>query len=226
MQHLEEYFTFLSSGAEITALVGLVSYALAIACGFLSGIARAEKMRFLERIALVYVEFFRGTSLIVQLFWLYYCLPLIGIRIPPLLAGCLAIGLNSGAYASEIVRGAVMSVAKGQREAAIALNLRKRQSLWTVVVPQAIPEMLPAFGNLSVSILKDTSLVSLISIPEIAFKAQQLRTFTYDSARIYSVTLVMYFGMALVLLALGRALESRFGTKRRMRRSVLMGTTS
>jgi polar amino acid transport system permease protein len=207
MQQTVEYFEYLIVGAKATALVGGVAYLLAILFGFAAGIARAEKIPVARTVAFIYVEIFRGTSLIVQLFWIYYSLPLIGLSISPLMAGCLGIGLNSGAFASEIVRGALLSVPVSQLEAAAALDLSRGQTLWKIIIPQAVREMAPPFGNLSIAILKDTALVSMISIADIAFRAQQLRTFTYDSARIYGVSLVIYFGMALVLLMIGRMAE-------------------
>jgi polar amino acid transport system permease protein len=207
MQQTVAYFEYLIVGAKATALVGGVAYLLAILFGFAAGIARAENIPVAKTVAFIYVEIFRGTSLIVQLFWIYYSLPLIGLSISPLMAGCLGIGLNSGAFASEIVRGALLSVPAAQLEAAAALDLSRGQTLWKIVIPQAVREMAPPFGNLSIAILKDTALVSMISIADIAFRAQQLRTFTYDSARIYGVTLLIYFAMALVLLMIGRTAE-------------------
>jgi polar amino acid transport system permease protein len=207
MQQTIAYFEYLIVGAKATALVGGVAYLLAILFGFAAGIARAEKVPVARTIAFIYVEIFRGTSLIVQLFWIYYSLPLIGVSISPLMAGCLGIGLNSGAYASEIVRGALLSIPAAQLEAATALDLSRWQTLYKIVIPQAVREMVPPFGNLSIAILKDTALVSMISIADIAFKAQQLRTFTYDSARIYGVSLFIYFAMALVLLVIARTAE-------------------
>lgn len=207
MHQTVAYFEYLIIGAKATALVGGVAYLLAILFGLAAGIARAEKIPVAKTIAFIYVEIFRGTSLIVQLFWIYYSLPLFGISISPLIAGCLGIGLNSGAYASEIVRGALLSIPAAQLEAAAALDLTRWQTLWKIVVPQAVREMVPPFGNLSIAVLKDTALVSMISIADIAFKAQQLRTFTYDSARIYGVSLLIYFAMAMVLLVIARTFE-------------------
>jgi len=207
MSQTVAYFEYLIVGAKATALVGAVAYLLAIVFGFAAGIARAEKIPIANTVAFVYVEIFRGTSLLVQLFWIYYSLPLLGVSISPLMAGCLGIGLNSGAYASEIVRGALLSIPAAQLEAAAALDLSRNQTLWKIVIPQAVREMAPPLGNLSIAILKDTALVSMISIADIAFRAQQLRTFTYDSPRIYGVSLAIYFAMALVLLAMGRMAE-------------------
>lgn len=220
MQQAFNHFDFLMIGARATIEVGLWSFVLTLVFSFAAGITRAQKIPVLQSIAFVYVEIFRGTSLLVQLFWIYYSLPLIGLTISPMVAGCLGIGLNAGAYGSEIVRGALRSVSKDQIEAATALNLSRRQTLWKIVLPQALTEMVPPFGNLAVMVLKDTSLISMIAIADIAYKAQQLRTLTYDSARIYIVSLFMYFALALVILAVTRLIE-RYTRPRYMRGGLL-----
>jgi polar amino acid transport system permease protein len=153
----------------------------------------------------------------VQLFWLYFALPIAGdliginLRLPPVAAGVLALGLNIGAYGAEVVRGAIQAVSRNQYEAARALNFTPRQALWRIALPQAIPEMMPSFGNLAVQNLKDTALASLISLGDLAFRAEQVRNFTQDSTTVYSMILLMYFGMALVLTAIMRVLERSVG---------------
>lgn len=203
------HFEFLLVGAKATVQVAVMSFVLTIFFAFTAGICRSMKIPVLNSVAWVYVEIFRGTSLLVQLFWIYYSLPLIGVTIPPILAGCLAIGLNSGAYGSEIVRGAIRSVPGSQIEAAKALSLTGMQTMRRIIVPQALPEMVPPFGNLAIMVLKDTSLISMISIVDIAYRAQQLRSLTYDSARIYLVSLLMYFALSLCILLGTKIIESR-----------------
>jgi polar amino acid transport system permease protein len=129
------------------------------------------------------------------------------LRLPPVEAGVLALGLNIGAYGAEVVRGAIQAVRPAQLEAAQALNFTPRQALWRVVLPQAIPEMMPSFGNLAVQNLKDTALASLISLGDLSFRAEQIRNYTQDSTTIYTMILFMYFGMALVLTGGMRLLE-------------------
>ena len=202
------YLAYLSVGIKATVLVWAISFFAAVALAFVSGLIRTQRIPVLKWIALTYVEIFRGTSLLVQLFWLYFSLPLIGITIPPITAACLGLALNSGAYGSEIVRGALASVPKDQIEASIALNLTSTRTLWRVLLPQAVVEMVPAFGNLAILVLKDTALVSMISIVDVAFRAQQLRTFTHDSARIYLLALLIYFVLALVISFLGKRVEA------------------
>jgi polar amino acid transport system permease protein len=197
---------------------------LGAALAFAAGIGKLSANLAIRAISVAYIEVFRGTSLLVQLFWLYFALPLAGtamgidLRLPPVLAGVLALGLNIGAYGAEVVRGAIQSVHTDQHEAACALNFTSRQTLWGITVPQAIPEMMPSFGNLAVQNLKDTALVSLISLGDLTFRAEQIRNFTQDSTTIYSMLLVMYFGTALVLSAIMRTLE-RYATRWRAVRS-------
>jgi len=201
------YLPALSRGAEVTAIIAVTSMLLGAVFAFAAGIARAAGGRILSAVALVYIEIFRGTSLLVQLFWLYYALPLVGISFDPISTGIVGLALNIGAYGAEVVRGALRAVPEAQHEAARALNFGRSYTLWHITLPQAVVEMMPAFGNLAIQNLKDTALVSLISISDLTFQAQQLRNITLDSVRIYSLTLLGYFLMALILTAFMRWLE-------------------
>jgi polar amino acid transport system permease protein len=215
--HWLEYLPPLLQGARVTVELTAWSTLLGAVVAFALGIGRLSGCRAVRWFSLAVVEFFRGTSLLVQLFWLYFALPVLGqllgldLRLPPLVAGILALGLNIGAYGAEVVRGAIEAVPRAQHEAALALDFTPRQTLWRIALPQAIPEMMPSFGNLAVQNLKDTALVSLISLGDLAFRAEQVRNFTQDSATVYSMLLLMYFGMALVLTALMRLLERLVG---------------
>ena len=222
--HWTEYFPPLMEGAWVTIQLTVYSTILGAILAFTFGIGKLSTNLVIKSISIAYIEVFRGTSLLVQLFWLYFALPLAGmalgidLRLPPVLAGVLALGLNIGAYSAEVVRGAIQSVHNDQHEAARALNFTPRQSLWNITIPQAIPEMMPSFGNLAVQNLKDTALVSLISLGDLTFRAEQIRNFTQDSTTIYSMLLVMYFGMALVVTAIMRGLE-HYATRWRAVRS-------
>ena len=207
--HALRYLGPLLAGAEVTAWIAVTSTLLGALLAFAAGIARAAGGRLLSAIAMVYIEIFRGTSLLVQLFWLYYALPLLGVSMPPVTTGILGLGLNIGAYGAEVVRGSMMSVPQDQHEACRALNLSRHHTLWHIVLPQAVIEMMPPFGNLAVQNLKDTALVSMISIADLTFHAQELRNLTLDSVPIYVVTLLLYFAMALVVMAFMRWLEAR-----------------
>ena len=201
------YLLPLFRGAEVTVVLTIASTLLGGLVAFAAGIARVEGGRILSAVALVYTEIFRGTSLLVQLFWLYYALPLVGISFDPITTGIAALGLNIGAYGAEVVRGALNAVPEQQHEAARALNFSRAYTLWHIALPQAVVEMMPAFGNLAIQNLKCTALVSMISIAELTFRAQELRNLTLDSVTIYSLALAGYFIMALALTAIMRWLE-------------------
>jgi polar amino acid transport system permease protein len=211
--HWIEYLRPLSQGAWITIQLTVYSTVLGALVSFVFGLGKLSSNWALKGISIIYIEIFRGTSLLVQLFWLYFALPLAGdaigldLRLPPVEAGVLALGLNIGAYGAEVVRGAVQAVRPAQHEAARALNFTPRQTLWRIALPQAIPEMMPSFGNLAVQNLKDTALVSLVSLGDLTFRAEQIRNFTQDSTTVYTLVLFMYFGMALALTAIMRLVE-------------------
>ena len=215
--HWMNYIGPLLEGAWVTVQLTVISTIGGAFFSFLFGIGRLSPSRTARYLSVGFIEVFRGTSLLVQLFWLYFALPLIGeaigvnLRLPPVAAGALALSLNIGAYGAEVVRGALQAVPREQFEVAKSLDFTPRQTLWRISLPQAIPEMMPSFGNLAVQNLKDTALVSLISLGDLAFKAEQIRNFTQDSTTIYSILLLMYFGMALVLTAIMKLLERSVG---------------
>ena len=212
-----QYLNPLMLGAWVTIELTIYSTVFGALLAFAAGIGKLAHNPLIKAVSIGYIEIFRGTSLLVQLFWLYFALPVAGqaigidLRLPPVAAGVLALSLNIGAYGAEVVRGAIQSVSKDQYEAARALNFTPRQTLWRVALPQAIPEMMPPFGNLAIQNLKDTALVSLISLSDLAFRAEQLRNFTQDSTTIYTLALLMYFGLALVLTAMMKLLERYVG---------------
>ncbi|MDP9588173.1 UNVERIFIED_ORG: polar amino acid transport system permease protein [Shinella zoogloeoides] len=201
------YLPMLWQGAFVTMTITLASIAVGAVLAFVFGIMRVEGGPILSTIALCYTEVFRGTSLLVQLFWFYYALPLVGLSFDPITTGILVLAAHAGGYGAEIVRGALSSVSTQQLEAARALNFSRLQTLVRVSLPQAIVEMMPAFGNLAIETLKLSSLVSLISIADLTFAAQSIRNITLDSTSIYSITLLCYFAMSLVLMVAIRVVE-------------------
>lgn len=212
-----DYLPPLLEGAAITAQLAAYSTVLGAVVAFALGLGRFHRCAWVRGLCTAVVEFFRGTSLLVQLFWLFFALPLVAEamgydwRLSPMLAGILALSLNIGAYGAEVVRGALQAVRSGQLEAGLSLGLTPRQALWRVRLPQALPEMMPSLGNLAVQNLKDTALVSLISLADMAFRAEQIRNLTQDSVTVYTMLLLMYFGMALVLAGMMKALERHVG---------------
>ncbi len=202
---LPELIGGLAVTIEVTAGAALVALAMALA----AGLGRLSPHRLVRVIAIAYIEVFRGTSALVQLFWVYFVLPLLGISLDPMTAGILVLGLNIGAYGAEVVRGAVLAVPPGQHEAAAALGFTPRRTRWTIVMPQALPVMLPAAGNLLVELLKGTALVSLITLGDLTFAAQTLRASTLRTAEIFTLVLILYFAVAAILTAGTRWIERR-----------------
>ena len=163
---------------------------------------------------LAYVDVFRGTSALVQLFWVYFALPLLGVRLDAMTAGILVLGLNVGSYGSEVVRGAIQAVPREQYDAAAALNLSERQTMWRVILPQAALAMIPPFGNLFIELLKGTALVSLITLSELTFQGQTLLAATLRSGEIFGLILVLYFLLALMISSGMKRLERRLAVGR------------
>ncbi|MFI6700958.1 ectoine/hydroxyectoine ABC transporter permease subunit EhuC [Streptomyces sp. NPDC050509] len=197
-------------GIWITVQLTLYSAALATFVAFSVGMARTHRSRTVRFLAGFYTEIFRGTSALVLMFWLFFVMPgLFGWALVPMWAAVLALGLSYGAYGAEVVRGALNSVVPAQREAGIALNFTPWQRMRLILLPQAIPEMIPPFGNLLVELLKGTALVSLLGVADVSFAAYLVRLATQESAQIYSITLVIYFVLAFVLTRGMKALERK-----------------
>jgi len=147
-------------------------------------------------VATVYIEIFRGTSLLVQLYWIFFVLPLFGITLEKFTAGFVAVGMNLGAYGAELVRGAILSVPKGQWEAGLALNMSPAKRMRRVILPQAILIMLPSWGNLMIELLKGTALVALISVADLMFQVKQINGTTFMSAETFGTALIIYYVLA------------------------------
>jgi polar amino acid transport system permease protein len=196
-------------GLVVTLQLTAGGACVALVLAFAGGLGRTSGNRLVRSAAVVYIEIFRGTSALVQLFWAYFVLPFFGIHIEAMAAGILVLGLNIGAYGSEVVRGAIQAVPPGQYEAATALSLSPRRAFWRIALPQALPVMVPSAGNLLIELLKSTALVSLITTSELTFTAQTLRASTLRTSEIFVLVLLMYFAVALVFTAGMRTLEQR-----------------
>ncbi len=207
-----DYAVFLPQlleGAVLTVEITLLGCALAIVMGVFAAIARLYGPAPLRWLAVAYVEIFRGTSALVQLFWLFFVLPQFGLTLAPFLVAVLALGLNIGAYGSEVVRGAIGGVARGQWEATTALNMTRSQALRRIILPQAFVAMIPPWGNLFIELLKMTSLVSLITLADLAFKAQTLNQATFKTVPIFTLVLLIYLVLSLALTIGMRFAETR-----------------
>lgn len=196
-------------GALVTLELTVMGSVLAVIMAFLAGLGRVSRFWAARSLATAYIEFFRGTSIFVQLFWIYFVLPFAGVTLSPIQAGVLALGLNVGAYGAEVVRGAIRAIGREQREACIALNFSRGQAMRHVILPQAFPLMLPTFGNNAIELLKGTAVVSLISLTDMTFQAQVVRAQTGSTLIPFTTILVLYFAMALAISYSMRFLERR-----------------
>lgn len=197
----------LLGGLRLTLQITVCGIILAAVCGLLAGLARRARWRLLRWGAVTYVELFRGTSVLVQLFWFYFALPFLGLQLSAFLTAVLVLGLNTGAYAAEVVRGALQAVPRGQWEAATALGYSRRQALWRVILPQAWLPMCPPAGNLAIELLKNTALVSMITLSDLSFSAQLLRAETLRTVEIFCLVLILYFIAARLISLAMRDLE-------------------
>ncbi|MCX6462595.1 MAG: ectoine/hydroxyectoine ABC transporter permease subunit EhuC [Pseudonocardiales bacterium] len=204
------FVSVILQGLPVTVLATVGGIALTIVLSFAAGLALMARSRAVRVLARIYVEGLRGTSEVVQLFWVFFALPLlVGYQIVPLAAGILVLGLNHGAYGAEIVRGAVQSVPRAQIEGAMALSLSPAQRMVRVVLPQAVVEMLPPFNTLFIQLLKSTALLSFVSILDLTGIAQQrlIPNFGPQDFTIWTVVLVFYLVLALLITAVMRLLE-------------------
>lgn len=193
----------------ITLWVTGVSAVLATLLALGAGALRLSPNRAVRALSGSYIEVFRGTSALVQIFWFFFVLPLFGLSLTPNQAGVAALSLNIGAYGAEVVRGSILAVPRIQWEGAIALNMTAWQRLRRVVIPQALPLMIPQAGNLAVALLKATSLLSLVTIVEMTSRAQAIRERTGDEAAVYGALLILYFILSLGVGGVASAFERR-----------------
>jgi polar amino acid transport system permease protein len=199
----------LLDGLWVTVYITLLSAAVAAVVAFALGLLARMAHIVPRTVARVVIEFFRGTSLLVQLFWLFYALPLWGYRLDPVTVGVLAFGLNFGAYGAEVVRGSINAVPKPQWEGAIALSLSPFQRMRRVILPQALPLMIPPFNNLLIQLIKSTPLLFLITLTDLTAVADQYRASEGNETFIFGLLLVVYFLLAYVSTLGMHLLEAR-----------------
>lgn len=200
---------FLDAAQTTLALVA-VSTLLTIVIAFSTGIGRLSPWLPVRWFCIGYIEIFRGTSALVQLFWLFYVLPLFGPKIDPFASGVLGISLNVGAYAAIVVEASIRAVPKAQYEAAIAINLSPFSRMRRIILPQAIRIMIPPFGNLAIQLFKLTALVSFIGISDLTYTAYQLNQTTYRTVEVFTIVLFMYFAIGLCITIGMKLLERRY----------------
>ncbi len=216
LEFLGQYGDRILSGTLVTILLTVLSALLAVTVALAAGLMRLAPNALVRGVATVYIEIFRGTSLLVQLYWIFFVLPLFGITLEKFTAGFVAVGMNLGAYGAELVRGAILSVPKGQWEAALAINMSPAKRMVRVILPQAVLIMLPGWGNLLIELLKGTALVALIAVADLMFQVKQINGTTFLSAETFGTALIIYYVIARFMITpfmrwLERAMQRKLG---------------
>ena len=206
-----EAIPVLLGGLELTVFIAVIGLIFGFFLGVVMGLGKLSRNWILQKLSGAYVETIRGTPLIVQVMFLYFGLPLVlGMRIPPLTAGIVAIAFNAGAYIAEIVRGAVQSINQGQYEAGRSIGLTRSQTMLHVIWPQAFRRMIPALGNQFIISLKDTSLLVVIGVGELTRQGQEIIATNFRSFEIWLTVAVMYLMLTMTISWVLNIVENRF----------------
>ena len=200
----------LLAATPVTLGFALGAMLLGLPLGFLVALARLSRFGALRGLSSVFVSFMRGTPLLVQIFVIYYGLPSLGITLNPIAGGVIALTLNAAAYLSETIRAAILSVPRGQREAATSLGLSAGQTMRLIVLPQAARLALPSLSNTLIGLVKDTSLVSVITVVELLRSAQLVIARTFEPFGPYLAAALIYWVLSSLLEVVQRVLERRF----------------
>ncbi|MFC5470953.1 amino acid ABC transporter permease [Cohnella suwonensis] len=205
----DSFWPLLKAGVIYTIPLTLITFALGLILAILTALIRLSSWTIPKFIASFYVWVIRGTPLLVQLFIIFYGLPSVGITLSPYLSAVIGLSLSVGAYGSEIVRAAILSIPKGQWEAASSLGMSRMQALRRIILPQAARVSVPPLGNSFISLVKDTSLVSIITFVEMFRKAQQFVALTYEPLLLYCEVAIIYLAFSSVLSVLQNYVENR-----------------
>jgi glutamine transport system permease protein len=205
-----EFLPQLMTGLYYTLLISVLGLLIGFILGAIFGMGRVAKNKIIYGISTVYIEVIRGTPVLVQAIWIYFALPLIiGMNIDSIVAGVIVIAINSGAYIAEIVRGAVQSIEKGQMEAGRSLGLDHGKTMRYIIWPQAFKRMIPPLGNQFIISIKDTSLLSVILVPELIFQGRLIAANHFNAVEIYTTVAAFYLVITLSLSLVLRLLERR-----------------
>jgi polar amino acid transport system permease protein len=189
-----EYLPYLLEGVKMTILVTAAAMVLGIIGGLIIALLRLSKSRVLKLIGRWFVDFFRSTPPLVQLIWIFYALPiLVGVHIPALISGAVGLSLSRSAGLAEIFRGGILSIERGQREAALALGMTPSQAMRRVILPQAIRRMIPPITSVFISTLKGSSLVGVVALPDLMRQGNIVIQYTFRPLEILTTTAVIYF---------------------------------
>ncbi|MCM3134348.1 amino acid ABC transporter permease [Paenibacillus polysaccharolyticus] len=204
----------LLEGTVVTLKIVVISLIFAMVIGLVSGLMSTSLNRLLRLVASLYVDIIRGTPLLVQVYFIYFGLPVfLDMRIPAMTAGIIAVSLNAGAYISEIFRAGIESIGKGQHEAARSLGLSRFKTMWLVVLPQATRRMIPTFVNQSIITIKDTSLLSAIGIAELTQTGEIIISSNFRAFEIWGVVGIFYLIIIVLLSRASRFIERRYAIR-------------
>lgn len=207
---------FLLTGLRYTFLITILAMLGAVVIGLVSALIRTSRVPVLNTVIRFYIDFARGTPVLIQLIWVYYALPILtGISMSALTSAVVTLSFNMGAFLAEIFRAGIQSIDRGQREAAFVLGLNYRQTMGEIVLPQAFATILPPFGSSLIVILKESSLASVIAVPELLYQSTVLQASTFRPLEILTVVAVVYFLLTYPLTLLVSWLEGRTGAQER-----------
>ena len=220
---LVRYYPYFLDGVKNTLIISALSVVLGLFSGTLMAVMRMGKIKPLKWIAVAYIEFIRGTPLMVQLMFIFYGLPMIGITFPDVsfipnfsrfMAGVVAMSMNSCAYIAEVIRSGIQAVDVGQMEAARSIGFKSGESMRLVILPQAVKNILPALGNEFVTVIKESSIVSVIGISDLMYGTNGVIAITYRSLPALAIAAIMYFIMTFIGSRLIAILEKRMNHAR------------
>lgn len=206
---LSKYYMFFINGAKNTIIIAAFAVLIGVLLGVFIALMKISKNKLLSLIATSYIEFIRGTPLLVQLFIVYFGLPQIGIHLPDFAAGIIALSINSAAYVAEIIRAGIQAIDKGQMEAARSLGMTHNMAMKYIIIPQALKNILPALGNEFIVVIKESSIAMVVGIPEIMYNADTVRGNTYQPFEPLIAAAVVYFILTFTLSRLVGIIERR-----------------
>ncbi len=209
---LSNYYMFFVNGAKFTIFLAFFTVLIGVMLGVILALMKLSNKKILNLIAAAYIEFIRGTPVLVQLYIVFYGLPHLGISLPDFVAGIIALSVNSSAYVAEIIRAGIQAVDKGQMEAARSLGMPPAMAMRYIIIPQAIKNILPALGNEFIVVIKESSIASIIGIHELMYNADTVRGNIFQPFEPLIVAAIMYFLMTFTLSKIIGTFERRMKT--------------
>jgi His/Glu/Gln/Arg/opine family amino acid ABC transporter permease subunit len=206
---MSQYYMFFLDGAKFTLIIAFFSVLLGVIGGTIFALMKISKNMVLNIIASTYVEIIRGTPVLVQLYLIFYGLPYLGLDLPDMIAGIIALSINSSAYVAEIIRGGINAVDKGQMEAARSLGMSYNMAMRSIIIPQAVKTIIPVLGNEFIVIIKESSIVSVIGIHELSYNADTVRGNIFKPFEPLLISAFMYFVMTFTLSKFMKRVEER-----------------